>query len=623
MPISKQILILTCGVAAVLAGSWLYNGAPLAATAATAATLDDSSASEASITGEQSGPPGQIPLGSVSASIQGYLGILAADAAPDAETEGDANAEPLLAAYAIRIFDPIWELRGARDLQDYLRHMDERGLAVDAALMERVDLAVTALASRDPAERGRADLLLSQVFLQLADHMRNGPFNDSPGLAERNEQVAPQPLHTNLAYAGSGRFDYASLDPAHGEYEDLLVARVIYARHVEAGGFTPVPAIDDVLERGDTDPVIATLRQRLAEEGFETETANEPSGAGWVGVAFVDTIVASESTLAHADVPEAGNDTASDDETLPPEHLFDAEFEAALIEFQEHNGLEPDGILGPNTIDTLNVTAEHKLGRIDANLERWRWASPDFGETHVRVNIPAFRVEGYENGRLAIAMRTIVGMRSRQTPVFSDTIDHIVVNPRWYVPESILVRDKLDNIRNDPDFIANGGYFILDRETGARVEQDRVNWHAEGVAERYRLVQNPGSRNALGQVKIMFPNEFSVYLHGTPSQSLFEPAIRAYSSGCIRMERPEEMARWVAQASGGQASIATMNEAWDSGSHVRIDLERPIPVHILYYSVEMDDEGDVVFHRDIYDRDAALVEALAQWELTLPDNGEI
>lgn len=623
MTLSKQILILTCSVTAVLSGSWLYGGTLMTAAAATL----DSGANEDAITGEQTGPAGEIPLGSVSASIQGYLSVAASGALPATEADAEANPDPLRVAYAIRVFDPIWEPRGALAMQTYLRDIGERGLAVDAALMTRVDLAVTSLESRDPAERGQADLLLSQVFLQLADHMHNGPLNASPGLTQRNEQVDPEPLDTHLAYAGAGRFDYASLDPEHGEYDDLLIARVLYARYVETGGFTPLPGHDGILERGDADPFLETLRLRLSEEGFETggeaETRIEPDVSGFISVAYADGMPNRDPWTPNSDVPFSGYRANADAETLPLSHDFDARVEAALIDFQEHNGLEPDGVLGPNTIHALNITAGQKLGRIDANLERWRWATPDFGATHVRVNIPAFRAQGFQNGLATIDMRTIVGLRSRETPVFSDSIEYIIVNPRWYVPESILVRDKLDNIRNNPDFIANGGYFVLDRQTGERVEQDLVNWHADGVAERYRLVQNSGSRNALGSVKIIFPNEFSIYLHDTPSRSLFEPAIRAYSSGCIRLEHAQDMARWVARASGAQNSISTMNEAWDSGAHVRVDLERPIPVHIVYYSVEMDDEGDVVFHRDIYDRDTALVEALAQWELTLPDNGEI
>lgn len=604
MPLTKQILVLSVGAAAVLGGSWLYNGWTPAATMA--------GAPSAQIIGEQSGPAGEIPDGTVAAEIRNVMGIQSAEALPGSEARAEPDPYPLRTAYAIRMFDPIWTRQGARELQTYVETAEERGIRIDSALIARVDQSVDSISSRDPAERGQADLLLSRVFLQLADHMRNGPLNDSPGLTQRIERVDPEPLHTELAYAGAGRFDYARLDPDHDEYDDLLAARMLYAEYAEAGGFTPMPEIDEALERGDVAPVIETLRLRLAEEGFETE----PMGTNWISASF-----SRGKARSVPDVSEGSGDTEADD--TPPEYRFDGDVENALIEFQEHNGLEPDGILGPNTIDALNVTAEQKLARIDANLERWRWAPPDLGETHVRVNIPAFRTEGYEDGRQTIEMRAIVGMRSRQTPVFADSIEHIVANPRWYVPESILVRDKLDDIRSDPSFITNGGYFVLDRQTGERVEPASVDWESVGVSDRYRLVQNPGSRNALGPVKIMFPNEFSVYLHGTPSQTLFEPAIRAYSSGCIRLERPEEMARWVARAGGIPEQISTMDEAWDTGSHVRIDLARPIPVHILYYTVEMDDEGDVVFHHDIYDRDDALIEALAQWELTLPDNSEI
>ncbi|MEE2566866.1 L,D-transpeptidase family protein [Hyphobacterium marinum] len=604
MLFSKSILIATSAAAALVAGTTAMTTQSNSATPAPFFSEAGIAVSQADIVGEQAGPSGVIPAGSVSALIE--TGLMEAAPSPDTVEAAESQPSPLLEAYATRIFDPIWSRSGARDLQVFLRDAERRGIAVDPALMDRVDLAVNALASRNPAERAEADILLSRVFIAAADHMRNGPLNDVPELTAQIEAVDPEPLHRQLAFAGEGRFDYRDLDPAHPEYTALLEAREIYVRHVEQGGFTPVPDIEGALELGDEHAVLETVRQRLREEGF----APEPSRL----------MLFAENAPSHMKESETPEDDAED--AVPASHRFDAALEAALIDFQEHNGLETDGVLGPNTIAALNVTAEEKLARIDANLERWRWAPRDFGDTHVRVNIPAFRVDGYENARATISMRSIVGMRSRQTPIFSDSIEHIVANPRWYVPESILQRDKLDDIRSNPDFLANGGYYVLDRQTGERVDGSLIDWNAEGVADQYRLVQNPSARNALGPVKIMFPNRHSVYLHGTPSQSLFDRSIRAFSSGCIRLEHPEDMARWVARAGGADAGVTAMNAAWDTGEELRVDLDRPIPVYILYYTVEMDDQGGVMFHRDIYDRDEALITALAEWELTLPGNGE-
>lgn len=606
MLISKTILIATTAGAALLAGSNALSGIRGAAATTTTMTSDAAlTLASAQVVGEQTGPAGVIPPGSVSAAIESA--VMALSTNPDSGLGEEAHSSPLAMAYAVRVFDPIWSRSGARDLQVWLREAEERGLAIDPSLMERVDRAVDTVNSRNESRRAQADLLLSRVFLQVADHLRNGPFNDSPGLTAQIEAVDPEPLHIQLAFAGEGRFDYSRLDPLHDEYDDLLEARQTYIEYVENGGFTPIPEIEQPLELGDEDAVIETLRQRLSEEGFESA----PGGSMMIASASFS------QAKSNSDIAEP------EDQPVPASYRFDSGVEAALIEFQEHNGLEPDGILGPNTIEALNVTAQEKLDRIDVNLERWRWAPRDFGEDHVRVNIPSFTAQGYEDGRATISMNTIVGMPSRETPIFSDSIEHIVANPRWYVPESILQRDKLDDIRENPDFIANGGYFVLDRQTGERVDYNTVDWHAPGVEDRYRLVQTPGSSNALGPVKIMFPNEYSVYLHGTPSESLFERSIRAFSSGCIRLERPEDMARWVARVGDTTAGVEVLNAAWETGDHVRVDLERPIPVYILYYTVEVEDDGAVVFHRDIYDRDDTLVEALNQWELTLPNDSEI
>ena len=214
----------------------------------------------------------------------------------------------------------------------------------------------------------------------------------------------------------------------------------------------------------------------------------------------------------------------------------------------------------------------------------------DFGDHHVRVNIPSFRVEGYENGRETIEMRTIVGLPGRATPVFSDTIEYIVANPQWYVPESILARDKLDDIQADPGYVSSHGYYVLDRNTGEQVDAYDVDWSAPGVVDNYRLVQRASEDNALGPVKIMFPNE--------------------------------HMARWVSRVGQIENGSETLNSAWANGQSAQVELERPIPVYILYYTVEVNDEGEVMFLRDIYDRDPALMTALNEWELTLPINSE-
>lgn len=586
MTIHQQLLAGSCGAIALVIGISAFG------------TQDEARvpfSASSSITGEQSGPAGMIPAASVSALIQSRISPAPVSGEAHEVEHGDPIRTALHETYAIRIYDPIWSRDGAEQLVARLEHCRDAGVNVEAGLIEQVEAAANAL-NGSAAERAEADIFLSQVFLNLANRERNGIDPTLVAMEGRVEAVNPQPLSEQLAYAGEGEFDYRGLDPRHGEFQSLLEARAQYVAYAEAGGFTPMPEVDEALEVGDVDPVIATLRQRLQEEGYDVEQ----NALG---------------SVAFFTQPTAENTGEAELETLEQfttsEFEFTPELELALIEFQENNGLEPDGVLGNNTVAALNVTAEEKITRIDANIERWRWAPPTWGENYVRVNIPAYRAEGYENGRETIEMRAIVGMTSRQTPIFQDSIEYVVANPNWYVPENILTADKLDDIRSDPSYISSHNFYVLDRATGEAVSEYDIDWHEPGVQNHYRLVQRPGAGNALGPVKIMFPNEHAVYLHGTPGEQLFARSRRAFSSGCIRLERPEEMARWVLRAGNSADSIDGIDNAWATRQNARFNLENPVPVYMTYFTVEVDDDGDVVFHEDIYNRDQPVIQALS------------
>lgn len=542
----------------------------------------------ADIVGEQRGPSGRIPDESTARHIRAQFST-DDERIVHNERTGAPLEIALREAYAKRIYDPIWSEAGALDLLSRLERAEAAGLRLQPGMIERVEASVDALGSRGQ-ERAAADVFLSRVFLSIADRERNGIDAEANLMPGGVAAPDPEPLDVQLAYAGEGAFDYAQLQPLHPEYGELIEARAVYADHVANGGFTPVRHPGEVLEPGDTDPAIATLRQRLEEEGF---IIDEPG---------------SEDDNQIPDGSKSIPETASD------EHFTEA-VESALIEFQRRNGLERDGLLGPNTIAALNVTAQEKLERIDANIERWRQAPPMFGERHIRVNVPAFRAEARENGEAALDMRAIVGMPSRETPVFTDTIEYIIANPRWYVPENILSADKLDDIRGNPGYITSHNYYVLSRDTGEQVDPHSVDWTIPSVENHYRLVQRPGTDNALGTVKLMFPNDHSVYMHDTPGTHLFENDIRAFSSGCIRLERPHEMARWTMQAGGIPDQIEAIDTAWDEQEHTRFDLAEPVPVYIVYFTVEVEEDGDILFHNDIYNRDEAVVQALAGSEL--------
>jgi len=296
----------------------------------------------------------------------------------------------------------------------------------------------------------------------------------------------------------------------------------------------------------------------------------------------------------------------------PPEHLaesrlYDATLEAALIRFQELNGLEPDGIVGPNTRAALNATPRDRVRAIRDTLRRMRAMTPPAGERYVLVNIPAFELRLIEGAGEVFRTRVIVGARRWPSPEVESAIDRVVFNPYWTVPRSIARNEILPKLRNDPSYVVERGIRVF---TGwgpdaAQVDPYAVDWDAAAVAGMpYMLRQDPGPRNALGRVKFLFPNPYSVYLHDTPSRELFGRADRALSHGCIRVQNPLELAGLILSREPGWEEDA-VDAAVESGANREVRLSRPVPVRIVYWTAWVDDEGQVAFSSDLYQRDCS------------------
>lgn len=579
---------------------------PFAASAQPSTTL---ARLDPDIVGEQTGPAGRIPDGTVSAAIETALDPQGQAGAHDPERVLD---EALYAAYAMRVFDPIWTEDGARQLITAYAHAPEEGLLLSTDVLRTLRLAARNLDASSAEDAARADIRLSAAFIALADRRLNG-------IAARSVETrdTPLPLDQMLARAGAGELDYDRLSVEHDAYGDLLNARQTYDGYIKSGGFTPVPEPDGLLELGDASPIVQTLRTRLREEGYQVDRAQAPAPTPERHNDLPPLTQVSFITAPAQAAPVSEEEWRAESRTMTPELVI------ALREFQAHNGLEVDGVLGPATAAALNVSAEEKLARIDANLERWRRASPDLGEHYVEVNIPAYTARAVSHGDVELDMRAIVGLPDRQTPLMSEQIEYIVANPHWYVPESILVRDKLNHIREDDSYLQERGYKVIDRSSGQPLPAQTVDWTDDEIAEQVRLVQDPGENNALGELKIMFPNAQSIYLHGTPSEHLFEPDQRAFSSGCIRLEDPQAMAAWVVKAVSDQNAEALIETAVASGENRHIELETPLPVHVVYRTVEVEDDGGVVFHHDVYERDPALIALMNASPLTVSNPEQI
>jgi murein L,D-transpeptidase YcbB/YkuD len=306
---------------------------------------------------------------------------------------------------------------------------------------------------------------------------------------------------------------------------------------------------------------------------------------------------------------EASGDLATDEMTG---EIFDEALEEAVKRFQGRHGLAVDGVVGPRTLQALNRTAEEHLRLIKVNMERWRWLPRSLGDRFIRVNIADFDMELVEAGERIMEMRVMVGKDYRRTPVFSDVMTYLVINPYWNVPRSLAVEDKLPLIKQDPAYLAGQKMKVLSGWGADAREIDplTIDW-SEVTPETFtwRLRQDPGPKNALGQIKFMLPNKFNVYLHDTPSREAFDRPDRALSSGCIRLEKPIQLAEYLLRGYPEWTRPAIL-AAIEDGKEQTIRLLEPIPVHILYCTAWVEDTGEVNFRRDIYGRDTAVADAL-------------
>lgn len=505
-----------------------------------------------------------------------------------ASSVGDEHifAAPAVARYYRRTaFEPIWArsvgptvfadrlLTVLRDAdRDGLRSADYHIAALDS-LLQHLRAQAGAGEPLDLRRIVDLELLCTDAFLLYGSHLLAGRV-DPTGITPRwtaEERQADLVKHLEQARTHSSlRASLAELRPPDPEYDALRQALARYRTLDETGGWPSIPDGPN-LEMATRDDRVPLLRRRLqATEDLSVSAAPQDS------------------------------------------LLVDTTLHRAVEHFQERHGLAVDGVVGPSTRTALNVPVEKRIQQIKINLERWRWLPENLGRLQVRVNIAGFNLRVVKEGTDLLQMRVIVGQGYRQTPVFSDRISYLVLNPSWHVPHSIAVKDKLPDFRQDPSLLSKRGYEVF-RGWGVdatQVDPSTIDWSAVSAADfPYRLRQKPGPQNALGQIKFMFPNDHSVYLHDTPSPSLFSQAERSFSSGCVRVEQPLDLAT-VLLRNNEDWSRERLESAVGTGTKQTIVFKRKVPVHILYWTSWSPADGPVQFRRDVYDRDTAVHSAL-------------
>jgi L,D-transpeptidase YcbB len=484
--------------------------------------------------------------------------------------------------YELREYKPAWsDDRGPLPMQqDLIKAIESAGLeglrsadyhlAAIKSLLAKAGQGQKEKQPINPFMPADLDLLLTDAFLMYSSHLSVGRVDpvtvDTNWFVISGETDLIEVLNSALSAQNiQGAIDnLLPVDPGYAKLKQVLV----HYREIAARGGWPTVPPGPKLKQGDRDERIKVLRSRLVVEGIVTP-----------------------------------------DESI---NLFDKNLDQAVRTFQERHGLDPDGVIGPGTLAALNVSAAERVSQIEVNLERWRWLPRNLGWRYILVNIPDFRLDVMENTKSVLHMRAVVGKPYQRTPVFSSTMTNLVFNPYWNVPTSITRKELVLKIKKDRGYLVHQHMKII-RGSGDGeeiVDPQSIDWAKVTPSNfSYRLRQDPGPQNSLGQIKFMFPNRFDVYLHDTPSRELFKKTVRGFSHGCMRIEKPIELAEYVLKKDS-RWSLEEIEEAINSGVKETVQLPERIPVHVLYWTAWVDEEGIVQFRNDIYNRDQEVARAL-------------
>ncbi len=488
--------------------------------------------------------------------------------------------------YKQRSYFPIWTNNGTvfkqtHALVEALLTAREEGLSPEIYHLAKIRLILDAISlskdrseTLDPKIIAELDILLTDAFLLFASHLRAGRVNPETihtAWVAYLPEIDLKEVLTSAIQSNQVAERLKALNPPHDGFQRLKKTLFKY-RQIARSGNWPQLSSGPTLKLGDRNRRVLSLRRRL-------ETTRD----------LIENV------------------------SKDPEY-YDALLEEAVRRFQYRHGLEIDGVVGRNTIAELNQTVYQRIRQLELNLERWRWIPYDLGQRHILINIANYHLSVVESDVVVLEMKVVVGRHYRRTPVFTETIKYLVLNPFWNVPFNIAVKDKLPLIKKDPDYLKNNHFTVFAgwEDKPKKVDPQSIDWNQitrDNFAYRFR--QDPGPNNALGRVKFMFPNRFSVYLHDTPQRELFDKTIRTFSSGCIRAEKPLELASYLLKGNSHWNS-KLLKIAIDSGKNRSIPLRNPIPIHVLYWTAWVDKSGIVHFRDDIYNRDLPLDQALRE-----------
>ncbi|WP_458526955.1 L,D-transpeptidase family protein [Onishia taeanensis] len=514
-----------------------------------------------------------------------------------AASETMPHGDELLRLYEALGFREAWsDAERMKALASALEGLEADGLVVDdyrpAALSSAYREAHEAAFSE--AGRWRVELAATKRLVLALRHLYLGKVD--PARIDADWEI-PLPAFTPdwsaIAEAISNGDPAVALElvrPGQSAYRQLREGLARYRRLQAAGGWAPLASSSGVLRPGDRAPEVIALRRRLAALGELELLMGVPA-------------TAMSGNTGEGDTLSAG---------LAADQVYDAQLVAAVKRFQWRHLLEVDGVVGPRTRAALGVSVNERVDQIRLNLERLRWLSHALPARYVLVDIAGYDVRYVRPSQPDWQSRVVVGQPYRRTPTLRSTITHMTFHPTWTVPPTILREDVLPAVRRDPFYLVRNDMRVLDRR-GRPLDPWQVDWWRPGPI---MVQQRAGPSNPLGDLVIRFPNRHLVYLHDTPSRSLFERARRPFSSGCIRVEGVRELVRLLFEddrvSQGDPSGAARLNRALERAGTHNVSLRAPVPLFLYYSTVQAGADGRLFFRPDVYERDAAVLSALVK-----------
>jgi murein L,D-transpeptidase YcbB/YkuD len=488
-----------------------------------------------------------------------------------AVAESAARDDDIAAFYRSNGYTPIWTGAGDEDrnrraeLMKALKSAASHGLPVDR--YDPAGLMATLAAVRTPRDRGMAEVEMSRVFLKYARDIQTGvliPSRIDSGIVRKIDYRDRAETLAGIVTAKPSSF-FRALPPRSMEYNALLKEKVEMERLLAVDGWgATVPA--NSLKPGASGNAVIALRNRLIAMDYLERTNTR---------------------------------------------TYDRKIEDAVQQFQIAHGLNDDGVAGGETMKQINVGVENRLQSVFVALERERWFNTERGRRHILVNIPDFSAKIMDDGKVTFRTRSVVGARTadRATPEFSDVMSYMVVNPSWYVPRSIATGEYLPQLKRNSGAV---GHLEITDSRGGVVNRGAVNFSKYTARNfPYSMRQPPSARNALGLVKFMFPNKYNIYLHDTPAKSLFARDVRAFSHGCVRLAQPFEFAHALLAVQSSDPE-GDFKRVLNSRRETRVELQEPVPVHLIYRTAVTNARGHTEYRADIYGRDAKIWKALSR-----------